>query len=52
MNYYDEIKNRLIDDEVYSKVKNYSKERHRTITYYEIVRSLTEAGSKNITEGL
>lgn len=28
MNYYNEIKNKLIDDEVYSKIKDYSKERH------------------------
>ena len=28
MNYYDEIKNKLIDNEIYSKVKDYSKERH------------------------
>ena len=31
MNYYDEIKNKLIDDEVYSKIKDYSKERNRVI---------------------
>ena len=29
MNYYNEIKNKLIDDEIYSKVKDYSKERHK-----------------------
>ena len=27
MNYYSEIKNKLIDNEIYSKVKDYSKER-------------------------
>ena len=27
MNYYDEIKNRLCDNEVYARVKDYSKER-------------------------
>ncbi len=46
MNYYDEIKNKLIDNEIYSKVKDYSKERHRVITYFEIGRLLNEAGSK------
>ena len=46
MNYYDEIKNKLIDDEVYSKIKDYSKERHRVITYFEIGRLLNEAGNK------
>ena len=43
--YYSEIRNRLIDNEIYSKVKDYSKERHRVITYYEIGRLLNEAGS-------
>jgi len=46
MNYYNEIKNKLIDNEIYSKVKDYSKERHRVITYFEIGRLLSEAGSK------
>ena len=36
MNYYNEIKNKIIDNEVYSKVKDYSKERHNFITYFEI----------------
>ena len=44
MNYYNEIKNKLIDNEIYSKVKDYSKERHRVITYFEIGRLLSEAG--------
>ena len=46
MNYYNEIKNKLIDDEVYSKVKDYSKERHKVITYFEIGKLLNEAGGK------
>lgn len=45
MNYYNEIKNKLIDDEVYAKVNDYSKERHKVITYFEIGRLLNEAGS-------
>lgn len=45
MNYYNEIKNRLIDDEIYSKVKDYSKEKHKVITYFEIGKLLYEAGS-------
>lgn len=28
MNYYNEIKNKLIDNEIYLKVKDYSKERN------------------------
>ena len=46
MNYYKEIKNKLIENEIYAKVKDYSKERHRVISYFEIGRLLTEAGSK------
>ena len=45
MNYYNEIKNKLIDDEIYSKVKDYSKERHTLITHYEVGKLLDEAGS-------
>ena len=46
MNYYNEIKNKIIDNEIYSKVKDYSKERNTVITYYEIGRLLNEAGGK------
>ncbi len=46
MTYYDEIKNKLIDNEIYERVKDYSKERNRVITYYEVGRLLYEAGSK------
>ncbi len=44
MNYYDEIKNKLIDNEVYSRVKDYSKEKHNLITHYEVGKLLAEAG--------
>ena len=46
MNYYKEIKNKLIDDELYSKVKDYSKQKHKLITYFEIGKLLNEAGGK------
>ena len=46
MNYYDEIKNKIIDNEIYNKVKDYSKERNKVITYFEIGKLLEEAGSK------
>ncbi len=46
MNYYNEIKNKIIDNEVYSKVKDYSKERYKVITYFEIGKLLNEAGGK------
>ncbi len=46
MNYYEEIKSKIIDNEAYEKIKDYSKERHRVITYYEIGKLLNEAGGK------
>ena len=46
MNYYEEIKNKIINNEIYCKVKDYSKERNTVSTYFEIVRLLTEAGGK------
>ena len=46
MNYYNEIKNKIIDNEVYAKIKDYSRERNKVITYFEIGRLLTEAGGK------
>lgn len=46
MNYYNEIKNKLVDNEIYSKVKDYSKEKHKVITYFEIGKLLNDAGGK------
>ena len=46
MNYYNKIKNKLIDNEVYCRVKNYSKERNTGMTYFEIGKLLNEAGGK------
>ena len=45
-NYYNEIKNKLIDNEVYKKVKDYSKNRNDLSTYYEVGKLLYEAGNK------
>ena len=44
VNYYDEIKNKLIDNEVYERVKDYFKERNRVITYYDVGKLLKEVG--------
>ena len=44
MNYYKEIKNKLTEDEIYSKAKDYSKERHRVETYFEVGKMLSAAG--------
>ncbi len=46
MNYYDVIKNKIIDNEIYGKVKDYYKEKNTVITYFEIGRLLNEAGGK------
>lgn len=45
MNYYDEIKNKLIDNEIYIKVKDFSKEKNTLITHYDVGKLLYEAGS-------
>ena len=44
INYYDEIKNKLIDNEIYNRVKDYSKERNKVITYFEVGKLIDEAG--------
>lgn len=46
MNYYNKIKEKLLKNEIYEKVKDYSKEKHRVVTYFEIGRLLNEAGGK------
>ncbi len=46
MNYYNEIKEKIISCEVYDCVKDYSKERNRVITYYEIGKLLSKAGKE------
>ena len=53
MDYYNEIKDKLIDNEIYMRVKDYSKERNRLTTYYEVGKLLSEAGKhygENIIE--
>ena len=44
--YYENIKQYLIDNEIYKSVKDYSKERNTVITYFEIGKLLNEAGGK------
>ena len=51
INYYDEIKNKLIDNKIYNRVKDYSKERNKVITYFEVGKLLDEAG-KNYGENI
>ena len=51
MNYYDEIKNELINNEITKKVKNYSKNKSDLTTYYNVGKLLAEAG-KHYGEGI
>ena len=44
MDYYSEIKNILIDNETYLRIKDYSKEKHNVITHYKVGKLLYEAG--------
>ena len=43
MNYYNEIKTELINNEIYKRVKNYSKNRNDLRTYYNVGKLLVEA---------
>ena len=45
-NYYDEIKEKLSKNEIYAKVKDYSKERNKVLTYFEVGKLLSEAGKE------
>ena len=51
MNYYEKIKNELINNEVYKKVKDYSKNRSDLNTYYKFGKLLNDAG-KSYGEGI
>lgn len=51
MNYYNEIKNELINNDVYKKVKDYSKNKNDLKTYYSVGKLLNEAG-KHYGEGI
>jgi len=51
MNYYKEIKTELINNEVYKKVKDYSKNKSDLNTYYKVGKLLSEAG-KHYGEGI
>ena len=43
MNYYSEIKKELVDNEVYKKIKDYSKNRYELEKYYNVGKLLIEA---------
>ncbi len=51
MNYYNEIKEQIINNEITKKVKDYSKNRSDLKTYYNVGKLLVEAG-KHYGEGI
>lgn len=51
MNYYNEIKNELLNNEINRKVKNYSINRSDLNTYYNVGKMLSKAG-KYYGEGI
>ena len=51
MNYYTEIKNELINNEIIKRVKDYSKNRSDLTTYYNVGKLLRDAG-KHYGEGI
>ena len=46
MNYYNEIKKELIDNELNKKVKDYSKNKYEIQKYYNVGKLLLEAGNE------
>ena len=50
-NYYNEIKNELINNEIYKRVKDYSKNRNELSVYSNVGKLLSEAG-KHYGEGI
>ena len=51
MNYYNEIKQELVNNEIYKRVKDYSKNKSDLTTYYNVGKMLAEAG-KHYGEGI
>ena len=43
MNYYNKIKKELISNEIYKKIKDYSKNRNDLMTYYNVGKLIVEA---------
>ena len=46
MNYYSEIKEKIIKSEIYDRAKDYSKDRHKVSVYFETGKLLSEAGKE------
>ena len=43
MNYYNEIRNQLVNNEIYKRVKDYSKNKNDLSTYYNVGKLLIDA---------
>ena len=51
MNYYEQIKNEIVNNEITKRVKDYSKNKSDLTTYYNVGKLLSEAG-KHYGEGI
>lgn len=51
MNYYASIKEEFVNNEIYKKVKDYSKNKNDLDTYYKVGKLLSQAG-KHYGEGI
>ena len=51
MNYYNEIKEQIINNEITKRIKDHSKNRSDLTTYYNVEKLLSDAG-KNYGEGI
>ena len=51
MNYYNEIKNEILNNAITKKIKDYSKNKSDLTTYYNVGKLLSEAG-KHYSEGI
>lgn len=52
MNYYNEIKQELVNNEIYKKVKDYSKNKNDLMTYYNVGKLLVEAQVVNLERNM
>lgn len=46
MDYYNEIKEKLLKSEIYDRVKDYSKDRNKVNVYFKIEKLLSKAGKE------
>ena len=51
MDYYNQIRNELVNNEIYKRAKDYSKNKSDLDTYYYVGKMLSEAG-KHYGEGI